>query len=171
MSRDNTWLNNDGLKVGFGARTLDNSNAGTIRTVGLREEMVKVLVDASALTDTDTAAVQGDEVPIPAGSTILSARFVVITPFATSASGTLDIGVKVKAGGADGAGANDDDAIDAAIAVTAIDAENDVVDCNGAIIGTKTAVDLYPIFTYDTGVFTAGKGYLVVEYERAPAVA
>ena len=171
MSREETWVNDDGLKVGFGARTLDNSNAGNVRTVGLREEMVKVLVSAAALADTDTAAVQGDEVPIPAGSIIRSARFVVITPFATAASGTLDIGVKIKAGGASGSGANDDDAFDAAIAVGAIDAEMDVVACDGDIVGTKTAVDLYPVFTYDTGVFTAGKGYLIVEYERAPAVA
>lgn len=170
MSRDETWLNSDGLKVGFGARTLENANAGNVRTVGIDEQMVKVLYDATALADTDTAAAQGDEVPIPAGAIIKSADFVVETAFTTSASGTLDIGVKIKAGGASGSGANDDDGIDSAVAAGAL-TTGAVIACDGALIGTKTTVDLYPAFTYDTGVFTAGKGYLVVRYAYGPAVA
>lgn len=170
MSRESTWTNNDGLKVGFGTRTLENSNAGNIRTVGIDEQMVKVLYDATALADTDTAAAQGDEVPVPAGAIIKSADFVVEEAFTTSASGTLDIGVKIKAGGASGSGANDDDAFDAAVAAGAL-TQGAVISCDGAIIGTKTSVDLYPIFTYDTGVFTAGKGYLVIRYSYGPAVA
>lgn len=169
MSRDETWLNSDGLKVGFGARTLENANAGNVRTVGIDEQMVKVLYDATALADTDTAAAQGDEVPIPAGAIIKSADFVVETAFTTT-TGTLDIGVKIKAGGASGSGANDDDGIDSAVAAGALTA-GAVIACDGALIGTKTTVDLYPVFTYDTAVFTAGKGYLVVRYAYGPAVA
>lgn len=158
MARDNTWTNNDGLKIGFGTLDTTNDQAGEVHTKGISKELVKVLNDASTVADTDTAAVQGDEYPIPADAIIQRAYFVVDTAFA-GATAVLDIGVKQK----DGTNI-DDDGIDSAIDVTSLTA-GAVIECDGALVGAEVgANDAYIMFTYDTAAFTAGAGRLYIEY-------
>ena len=66
--------------------------------------------------------------------------------------------------------ADDENGIDAAIAVTALDAIGAVVACDGALVGGVTSAgatstsDVKVAFAYTTGVFTAGAGILTVRY-------
>lgn len=150
------WTNSDGLEVRFGLDRTTEQPSG--RTAGEEKTLVWTVADATTIADTDTAAVAGDEAFIPAGAIIKDAYFVVDTAFA-GATAVLDIGLK------QAAGTNiDDDGIDAAIAVTDIDAADDVIVCDGALIGTRMANDSYIMMTYDTAAFTAGAGKLVVKY-------
>lgn len=151
------WSNDDGLEVRFGLdRTTEQPSGNTSA-----EEKVLVwkLADATELGDTDTAAVAGDEAFIPAGAVIKDAYLVVDTAFASGGAAVLDLGLK------QAAGTNiDDDGLDAAVPLTAINADNDVLVCDGALIGTRLANNSYVMATYDTAAFTAGAGKLVIKY-------
>lgn len=159
MSRGNTWVNDDGLVVGFGTQDTSNEQAGKVHTVGYVHQIEKAIIDATNLGDTDTSAEQGDEMPIPAGSVIQNAYFIVDDAFTSGGSAELDIGLKQK----DGTDI-DDDGIDAAIALGSLSA-GDVVGADGDLVGSSVGSnDAYIKFTYDTAAFTGGSGRLVVEY-------
>jgi hypothetical protein len=121
---------------------------------------------ADPMTATGMAAYKDEVTPfIPANSYITRAYFVVTTAF-VGATGTLDIGLME----ADGS-IVDVDAIDDGIAVAAL-AANAVVNCDGAGVGgvvkTSTTLDTYVCFTeHASNAFTAGAGYVVVEYMPA----
>lgn len=150
------WTNSDGLEVRFGLDRTTEQPSG--RTAGEEKTLVWTLADATTLGDTDTAAVAGDEAFIPAGAIIKDAYFVVDTAFTSGGAAVLDLGLK------QAAGTNiDDDGIDAAVALGALGA-NAVVACDGALVGTRMANDSYIMMTYDTAVYTAGAGKLVVKY-------
>ena len=151
------WNNDDGLEVRFGLDRTTEQPSG--RTAAEEKVLVWHLADATELGDTDTAAVAGDEAFIPAGAVIKDAYFVVDTAFTSGGAAVLDLGLK------QAAGTNiDDDGIDAAIALTAIDADDDVIACDGALVGTRLANNSYVMATYDTAAFTAGAGKLVIKY-------
>jgi hypothetical protein len=151
------WTNSDGLEVRFGLDRTTEQPSG--RTAGEEKTLVWTVADATTIADTDTAAVAGDEAFIPSGAIIKDAYFVVDTAFTSGGSAALDIGLK------QAAGTNiDDDGIDAAIALTEIDADDDVIACDGALVGTRMANDSYIMMTYDTAAYTAGAGKLVVKY-------
>jgi hypothetical protein len=164
-SRDSIWLNNDGLKVGFGTRTSENVNAGPIRTVGLQEHTTKVIYSATDIGAADNVAVQGDEVPIPAGSIITAVRIVVEEAFdSANDTATLDVGLKAKAG-------TEIDYDGLVAAATVAELAVGVVDDPGVLVGTRIAVDGYISLKRNVQAFTAGKAYIVVEYERGFPVA
>ena len=151
------WSNDDGLEVRYGLdRTTEQPSGNTSA-----EEKVLVwkLADATDVGATDTAAAAGDEAFIPSGAIIKDAYFVVDTAFTSGGAATLDIGLKSL-----DAGTVNTDVVDAAIALTAIDAANDVIACNGSAIGTRLAGDRAISVTYNTAAFTAGAGKLVVKY-------
>lgn len=151
------WTNDDGLEVRFGLDRATQSPGG--RTSAEEKVLVYEVADATALGDTDTAAVAGDEPFIPAGAIIKDAYFVVDTAFTSAGVAVLDIGLKE----ADGTNI-DDDGIDAAVALAALGADA-VVNCDGADVGTRVGADnAYLMFTYDTAAFTAGAGKLVIKY-------
>jgi hypothetical protein len=118
---------------------------------------------ADAVSATSDAIVQAPV--IPNGSLILGATLEVVEAFAGS-SAVLDIGVYDSAGTA-----VDDDGIDAAIAVTSIDALGDTIACDGADINTIVATSggVKIAASYDTAAFTAGEALLTVEYVPAPS--
>jgi len=167
MSRNATWTNSDGLRVGFGTHTEDNNvlrvvEGGTVKTYTIE------LPDATALEATasiTSASIPPQSVLLPRGSSILEATFSVKTVFTTSASGALDIGLW---SAASTPVLDDINGIDAAIAVTALDAIGDVVICDGAVVGGVVPVgatsnsDCAVVFGYVTGVFTAGAGVLTL---------
>lgn len=104
---------------------------------------------------------------IPAGSFILSATLQVKEAFTSGGSATLDLGL-VEADGT----AIDADGIDAGIALGAINAANETVLCDGALVGALAgigAADGQLICANGTAAFTAGKAVLEVEY-RKPSV-
>jgi len=151
------WNNDDGLEVRFGIDRSTSVPSGNTSA----EEKVHVfdIPDATALGDTDTAAVSGDAAFIPAGAIVKDAYLVVDTAFTSGGSAVLDLGFKE----ADGTNI-DDDGIDAAIALGAIDADDDVITADGALIGTRLANDSYVMATYDTAAYTAGAAKLVIKY-------
>ena len=170
MSRNTTWVNKDGLAVGYGTHTEDNGVAA-VTGCGVYKTLVVKLEDATALeavASLTVASFKPQDVTIPRGSRIMSASFQVTTAFTTSASGALNIGTNRGITGA--YTADDENGIDAAIAVTALDAIGAVVACDGALVGGVTSAgatstsDVKVAFAYTTGVFTAGAGILTVRY-------
>jgi hypothetical protein len=169
MPRQNTWTNSDGLVVGFGTHSVDNevaavvSERGPVKVMQMYVKATNLVATASVVASTQPP----QAVRIKRGSVINRAKFQVVVPFATSASGTLTIGT-FKADAA--ATVDDADGIDATIAVTAIDAIGETVICDGALVNGTTPVgatsdsDVVILPSYGTGVFTAGEGILTVEY-------
>lgn len=99
---------------------------------------------------------------LPANCIIVNADLVVTTPFASSGSGTLTIGTYTAAGAA-----IDADGIDATIAVTALDADGDVVQCDGAQVSGLVTIGgaaAYIGWNWGTGAFQSGAGKLIIEY-------
>lgn len=172
MSRGNLWENSDGLAVGFGTHSEDNDVAAVVGGTGAVKTAVVTLKAATALeaiTALTVASFPPQTITIPRGSRILEASFQVTTGFTTAASGTLNIGTNT--GRADGAyTADDENGIDAAIAITALNAIGAVVACDGALVagvtsaGAAATADVQLCFSYSTGVYTAGAGVLTVRY-------
>ena len=167
MARGATWTNSDGLVVPFGAHTDDNHIPAVTAVGGAVKQMVVEivgtrLVDTYAATNTDPAAPV-----IRRGSAIINARLMVTEAF-VGATATLDLGLWSK--GLATEVVDDADGIDAAIAVTAIDAIGDVVICDGAVVAGVVAVgatangDCVIAPSYNTAAFTAGKALLIVNY-------
>ncbi|MEE8598911.1 MAG: hypothetical protein V3S69_05295 [Dehalococcoidales bacterium] len=98
---------------------------------------------------------------IPANARIVSATLRVITPFASGTS--YNLGLYEEDGSV-----IDADGIDAAVALTAIDAIGETVACDGALVantaGIGTAAGSLRVAA--TGTFTAGKASLKIVYER-----
>ena len=159
QQRDEFWINNDGLKVGFGPRTTDNPEAGPIKTEGLRKEIIKRVYDAAIdVPATDTAATEGDQVPIPANAVGVRAWFRVTEDF-VGAGASLNVGVKAKDGTT-----IDVDGFIAAEGVANLTA-GAVIEGDGALIGAIVADEpAYITFTYAGAAFTAGAGELTIEY-------
>lgn len=154
------WTNDDGILVRFGVdKSLGAQVGSAIASDGIRKEMVATLeVSRMALAGGLIGGKANSA--IPAGALIESAKFIVTEAF-VGATATLDLGLA----NADGTYTNlDEDGIDAAIAITAFDADDDVIVCDGALIGTRTAVAGYPSYDVDTAALTAGKGYLIITY-------
>lgn len=174
MPRKATWTNGDDLVVGFGTHTVDN-NVPAVTTVRGAVKTLQVVIDYTKVPQNTTFA-QTDVAPqsaiIKRGSRILSASFVVTTAFAGT-SATLNIGtwgVKTREYGITPA-VDDADGIDAAIALTAIDAIGATVQCNGALVngvttcGAVSASDVVVSYANPTAnAMTAGKGILTIEY-------
>lgn len=155
-----SYTNNDGLYV------LTHKDKGEVLPQGSTNgQQRRALVVDMDLTEVGATFTSADFTPnypfIPANSVIVSAT-LVMTAAATGASSTLTIGTYNAAGTA-----IDADGIDAVIALTAIDADNDVVRCDGAqvsgVLGYVTA-NAYVGAIYGTAAFTAGTAKLVVEY-------
>jgi hypothetical protein len=100
---------------------------------------------------------------IPAGSVILSATLVMTTAATSGGAATLTLGTYNAAGTA-----IDADGIDAAVALTVIDAVGDTVRCDGAHLTTAgyVAENAYIGAIYGTAAYTAGVGKLIIEYQK-----
>ncbi len=158
-----SWTNSDGLVVRFGTDKGTEKNSGTTED-GVHRTLVHKFAFGD-IANTDVTAADPESPFLPADSVITRATLYVTTAF-VGATATLDIGLKVAAGTN-----TDDDGIDAAIAVTALDAIGDTINCNGAYVasvgnltGLRITADQYIMTTWDTAAFTAGAATLVVEY-------
>ncbi len=112
----------------------------------------------------DDLPVQGlDEaiLRLPANARISRATLRIITAFAGGTSYNLGLYEE------DGT-VIDADGIDAAVALTAIDAIGDVVLCDGALVGTLVGIGVErgQLVVAATGTFTAGKAQLEIEYDE-----
>lgn len=159
MARENSWTNADGLYIGFGTRTTEKNSGTALRADGARQQVVVQIVGGSEIKDSDVSAQLVYGVTIPANALLESAKLFVTTAFTSGGSAVLDIGTYLASAGT----AVDDDGIDSAIAVATL-ADNAVVTCDGALIGTVLASAQKIGVSYDTAAFTAGEAFLVVEY-------
>lgn len=155
-----SYTNADGLYV------LTRGDQGVTRDGGATaSEELRIKFDLTELgTSIASSNMDPYEAFIPAGAVIEDAILVVTEAATSGGSATLTIGTYE----AD-ASAIDADGIDAAIAVTAIDADNDVVRCDGAQVdgvGGKLAANAYVKATYGTAAFTAGEVELVIKYTK-----
>ena len=154
-----SYVNADGLHV------ITFKDQGEVNKTGVTVEsgvQTIVFTIADAATDIGaTAEIGAGDAFIPANSYIKSAIFVVDSAFTSDGAATLDIGTYTKAGvDVQTTG------IDAAIALTAIDAAGDVVVNDGSQVAPDnvTAFDMYLGMKYNAAAFTGGAGKLVVEY-------
>ena len=158
-----SWTNSDGLVVRFGTDKGTEKNSGTTED-GVHRTLVHKFAFGD-IANTDVTAADPESPFLPADSVITRATLYVTTAF-VGATATLDIGLKVAAGTN-----TDDDGIDGLIAVTALDAIGDTINCNGAYVasvgnltGLRITANQYIMTTWDTAAFTAGAATLVVEY-------
>lgn len=146
MTRANTWLNDDGLVVPFGTSDGIQSEGASIHTKGMVKEL-RLDLDHSNLPTSGTA-IQGGNIGLPTGASILSAKLACSETF----SGAITVGTVDASGNivdADG------------LIATGTPSANTVSVGAGAQINTTTTEELYVIVA---GSVTAGAGTLVVEY-------
>lgn len=165
----NDVVNADGLYLRYGRGEGQLGRGGQYHDLGAHRviELDLVGTDLNAFDEaTDPTTVLDYHVRIPKGAYLEKAELEVEVAFA-GASATLDIGLVKASDMAPAFSDLDDDGIDAAIAVTAIDAVGDTITCDGALIGTVLATDAggYLISAEaNTASFTAGKAKLRVFY-------
>lgn len=157
-NRNHKWENKDGLFVGFGTRRSESNSAPQTSTAGVYQEF-RMAIKGTELNDVATAAEVENGAVIPAGAFLVSASLYVNTAFTSEGVAVLDLGLLNATTGA----ITDDDGIDAAVALAALEA-GDVVACDGALIGTQLAAPNKVIASYDTAAYTAGEATLVVRY-------
>lgn len=156
----NVWKNADGLRVRFGTEQSRDAKEGSPAQKGPFTTMTFQLDSANLPLFGDTADRYLNRVPtcaLPNGALIRSATIIVTTAF-TGTGATLTLGLAEQDGTI-----IDADGIDAAIALTALDAVGEEVACDGALIDTKLTADGYLIVDVGTASFTAGKATLVIE--------
>ena len=165
MSATELWVNNDGMEVRFGSEQGASAFGGAVNHAGVYHEAV---LDIQGTKVPATDAPIDKNVHIPSGSFILDARIIVDTAFTSGGSATLDIGLMNDDG--DGTfSTNDDNGIDAAIAVGTLVLDYDVA-ADGAQIGTSpvngTSTSYPLVFShgYNTAAFTAGRARVIVRW-------
>jgi 16S rRNA C967 or C1407 C5-methylase (RsmB/RsmF family) len=156
-----SYTNADGLF------TLSNKDQGVAQDQGttargVRQVITKKLTLKALGTTFGASQIDPLEAMIPAGAIIVNADLVITDAATSGGSATLTIGTYTAAGAA-----VDADGIDAAIALTAIDADGDVVQCDGAQVSGLVTVGADPVHIgaiYGTAAYTAGTATLIVEY-------
>ena len=157
-----SYTNADGLYVLTHADQGLEQDKGTA-ILPVQRELVIDIPDFRTIKTT-FAAVDIDPLDpvIPANAVILRAHLVMRTAATSGGSATLDVGTYLANGTAVSA-----TGIDAAVALTAIDAIGEVVRCDGALItGTVTTgtAPTYIGLKWNTAAYTAGAGKLVIDY-------
>ena len=152
------WTNSDGLEVRFVNPEAGQTGAG-VSTLGAVKNLVLDFDFATAIT----AAADGHEAFVPAGSYIVGAYLIVTTAATSAGTATLSIGLAQKDGTAINA-----TGIDATIALAALGAAK-VVRCDGTLAGGTASIGAANGYVYTTpttagDAFTAGRGKLVIEY-------
>lgn len=158
-----SWTNPDGLVQYFGTRDAENKRVRVVSGPGPYVTLVCDFTydDLPAWTQDDKG-----QLAIPANSWIKEAYVQTIVAIAGTTP-TLTIGLEKDDG--DGTkSAIDADGIDAAIAAAALSSVGEVVECDGALVGTSGIVgigsdDGYVVATTG-GTVTAGEFRLVVTY-------
>jgi len=159
MSQD--WMNEDDLYIKYGTAEAGPNKGGALDTGG--SELAEIIweFNFSDLAATGTEKIMSDVAVIPDNFFIKSAQLHVSTAF-VGATATLSIGL-LQADDRSTAIGTSEIGIDDTIAVTAIDAVGDTVDCDGAIVGTKLTEAALLTMTEGTAAFTAGVGRLVIK--------
>ncbi len=172
MPRERTWSNNDGLVVGFGTHTEDNRVPAVTAERGSGLKTLKVFIVGTALEDVGSvtaASFYPQSARLKRGARIRSAHFQVHEVFTSGGAATLTIGTyKAQTPGT----VDDQDGIDATVAIAAINGIGEIVVCDGALVngtipvGATSDSDVEIVATRATAAFTAGTGTLTIEYEE-----
>ena len=158
--RSDTWVNSDGLQVGFGARTSKNPHGATVRTEG-NVEILTLILDWDQLPPAATTAPIAKSIPVPADSVILRGNIRVTDDFTSGGAATVDIGF-IEADGT----AIDQDGLLAAQAIGGL-TEGDVVEFDGDLVGDNVGGDdAYISVNVNVDDLTGGRGIVTVEYLR-----
>lgn len=154
------WTNKDGLTV------LMHGEQGEINTTGATGEStaLQLVVEIPDATEVPSSAATPSALDayIPAGAYITRAYTIVKDAFTSGGAATLTIGLYEQDGTA-----IDADGIDAAVALSALNAEGKVVVNDGALVeGTATvgSENAYVEVNYGTAAYTGGAATVVVEY-------
>ncbi len=157
-----SYTNADGLYVLTGIDQAAEQDKGTT----VRNPVNTLVIDIPAFTAIGTtfgaANIDPMDPVIPANALIINADLIMTTAATSGGSATLTIGTYLANGTA-----VDADGIDATIALTAMDAIGEVVQCDGAQVnGTVTVgtAACYVGLIYATAAFTAGAGKLIIQY-------
>lgn len=151
------WVNDDGLLVKFNRTAGETKRAGEYNSDD-GTHVVEVDVRWDDLEAFGTTTFLSDAPLLPSGAHIKSAEFYVTTAFA-GATATLTFGTY-----SEDRTVLDEDGIDAAIAVTAIDAVGDTIACDGDQVGTTLTEQALLTAQVGTADFTAGQGFLRITY-------
>jgi hypothetical protein len=157
MARQEVWVNEDGLAVGFGTLDSKNPNLATVETTG-NVEIATMVLDYDTLPAAATTAPSTKSFEIREGSVITRAYLRVTEEFTSAGATTLAIGFKE----ADGT-AIDADGLFEAIAKANLDA-GDVVEGDGDLIGAIMPENGFISTVTATGPWTAGSAVLTIEY-------
>lgn len=154
-----SWINADGLEVLMhGEQGKVKKNGATTRSI--RQTLV-VDIDGTEVPSTaDTP--EANDAFIPAGAYIVSSYLIVDEAFTSGGAATMTIGTYEKDGTT-----IDADGVDAAVALTALNATGKVVANDGAQVEggvTVGAADAYVKANYGTAAYTGGKAKLFVEF-------
>lgn len=156
------WINDDGLRVRFGAELAETAKSGTAsENQPVSRQMISKIEPLSdgfpangspEFLSEPTAA-------MPEGALIRSATLIVLETFTSAGAPTLDLGLKDQ----DGVEI-DHDGYAAAIALGALTQGAEIAGA-GALIGTVTAANGYASINIGGGAdYTGGKALLVVDY-------
>jgi len=119
------------------------------------------MVHTFSFDDLPVAGEDEANLRIPGNARIIKATLRVLTAFAGGTSYNLGLSES------DGT-VIDADGIDAAVALTAIDAVGETVLCNGALVNNLVGIGTAAgqLVVAATGTFTAGKAVLEIQYEE-----
>lgn len=149
-TRKATWVNADGLEVGFGSQVRNNNDAAGLHVDG-NTKVIEMIVEAGNLQPVGTA-VTNKNFFVPAGAHIVEVKLFNETVW----SHAIEVGA-MKIGGTD---------IDQnGFIASGAHAANAVITGAGALVGTRAAENLYIAVTPTATAPTTGKGKLVVRYE------
>lgn len=156
-----SYTNADGLYI------LTDRDQGALGGEGvtarsMRQMLVIDITAANTALTFGAANIDQLSPQIPAGSIIVNADLVVTTAFTSGGAAALNIGTYNAAGTAVAA-----TGIDSAIALTAIDAIGEVVQCDGTLVSGTATVGTAPVYIgwdADTALYTAGAAKLIIEY-------
>jgi hypothetical protein len=154
-----SYVNADGLEI------LTSGEAGTAAKKGTAlagHKKALVLNLTGTELPSGAATPQDHDAFIPANSYITSATVIISTAFTSGGSATLTVGAYQQDGST-----IDADGVDAAVALSALNATTKAVACDGALVGAALSVgdnDCYIEAYYGTAAFTAGEAKLVIEY-------
>jgi len=141
--RQNVWVNEDGLRVGFGALDSINADAGEVHVKGLIKQL-KCDINVKDLA----AEVSQHMMQLPAASVLLKATFICNEGFDTAITiGTFDKDNAV--------------IVSDGILTDRIPVFGEIIDCTGTQVGAMALEDLYIVAS---GLATVGCGQLLIQY-------
>ena len=156
------WINSDGLLVKFGTEVGETGKGGSPSTLAGNLNVVQFEIDGTDIGS--TAAIVDDHLIIPEGAVMHKVEVIAETAFTSAGAATLDVGLVRQ----DRTTELDYNGLVAALALTSIDAEGDVVTLtqgvtgHGALVGTALANSGIPTINYNAAAYTAGKAVVKI---------